>query len=187
MRLVPLLGLALAGSATVAAADPGCVQPLALPALPLWSPDDHQELAIHVGLAAMAIERPFGTVSSGPAFDLEIGLRHRWLSLLLYGDASYGAPGAFGATDVRAIGWGVRGRAHSGGLFFGVGAGIEFVHKPNLQLDSDDGNLVIVEVQAGYTLPKLGPLAPELQAVIEWDPFDTYNFTSTRVEIGAMF
>ncbi len=153
---------------------------------PLWSPDDHQEIAIHVGIAATHYYEDYDPKPTGPAIDLEVGLRHRDLSLLVYADVADGATGAFAKLDARYIGWGVRAHVHYHGALFGGGLGVEFVHRTS---DMTNSNRPIADLHAGYTLPKLGPIAPEVLFIAQYvvDPFGGPVFASTRLEIGAAF
>ena len=102
----------------------------------------------------------------------------------------------------RFIGFGARFRAHYRGAFLGIGTGLLTGTQSGTYEDTSTGtptstdahdsfSMFTAEAHAGYTFPRIGGVAPELQVVVQgaisFPPDEGPSATTTRVELGARF
>ena len=189
-------------------APPSSAPPSSAPQPAPDSEPRHAFVAVHAGIENIALHEsdPEYIDPSGTGFgaDIEVGGRWGWVEVLGHVDfseMSSTSPAAWNVHE-RLIGFGGRFRVRYRGAFVGVGTGflegsqsgtyVDTSTGPPMTTDAHDSfGMVTAQVHAGYTFPRIGGVAPELQIILQGalslPPDEGPSGTTTRIELGARF
>jgi hypothetical protein len=190
-----VVAVAVVAAAATAHADPA---PSATPAEP-WDLSAHLELAAHGGVAVSDLNnREFTTRGTGPAGELEGALRIDWASAPFVHIALSGYVDAAAISQAarhdRILGLGTRWTLELWGAVIGGGFGGEAISESG-SIDDVQGPtrlddttwFPVWDFHAGYTLPKLGPVAIQALAIVQWEAHNDGDLTIGRFELGVVF
>jgi hypothetical protein len=192
-------------------APPSSAPPSSAPEPEPVSEPRHSFVAVHAGIENIALHESdpeyIDPSATGFGADVEIGGRWGWGEVLGYVDfAEMSSTTSCWNVHDRFIGFGGRFRVHYrgafGGAFLGIGTGLLTGTQSGTYVDTSTGtptstdahdsfSMFSAEADAGYTFPRIGGVAPELQVILQgavsFPPDEGPSATTTRVELGARF